>query len=49
VKLPSLKEVLDLSLNKKPTASSDFDEKTDRVMEELAVKRLEEMKAQNVG
>ena len=41
-KLPSLNEFLNISLNQSPKEEKVFDEKTDKILEEQALKRLNE-------
>lgn len=45
-KFPTLDEFLNLALENKTSAKSAFDEKTDAVMEEMALKHLKERQAQ---
>lgn len=48
-KLPSLEEFLALASNETPKEQNVFDEKTDKVLEEQAKRRLEEMRARHTG
>lgn len=41
-KLPSLNEFLNISLSQSPKEEKVFDEKTDKILEEQALKRLNE-------
>jgi len=46
-KLPSLDEFLHLSLNEGAEEAKAFDEKTDKLLEEQALKRLQERRMKN--
>lgn len=47
--LPSLEAFLALTSGEAPKAQNNFDEKTDKLLEEQALKRFAEMQAKNTG